>query len=641
MRREEFFDILGQIDDRFIIPARRERRVIPWQNYVGVAAALCVLVTGLWILIYMGSTGNSLLPAKPTDPTQVTTAPSDPTEESTESTAPTETEPVEPELTPEQYGMSPKQYYPFRFDGGAPSFRYDIDTSQCKVGLLYVYDTVDNQVLQISDKVLVEEDCFFATQDHLYYRLEEDPSAIIRSDYFGENQTVIYRSDYGRIDGAHYYGTNLEGKIITRENSNRVCMYDIANKTVIVLLERYNIISALYSEDSAYFIAEEKYEGPLIFWVGQTDANGAVDEYLYCIDEWMDRLFLTGEPTKDPQESQPGSSPAIHGYEKLNSNEQIPTNLEGIPVLPIDNRYYSNGFILDSTGQAFLSLHDGKIAWVAANQEEIMVSHGGKDHQVRFVWCSYAGEIGLLSDGAWMEPILGNDRYVSLEIDNYPYLLDLQTMTVSDPLGDFEVDPTAAHIIYAPDARSCIVGINSIYSLVDISAKKMTPLTALTGLVDVDGAHYVNQNTLAVFEVFDRDAHERYANGYLYNIQSGTVSVLYEDERFDYLRDIGGIEHFGGMYMNFKDKCYQVTDCLTGKQSPTQIYYAINFRSCGVDRILVTAMADQYASGTIWCLVGADGMVMPMSVSDTNTLAGDLLDSFTPPEILPGVHTSA
>lgn len=355
---------------------------------------------------------------------------------------------------------------------------------------------------------------------------------------------------------------------------------------------------------------------------------------------------LTGtsptNPTVSTSESRPASYQPILGVDGLNSSDPIPINSEGIPVLPnVDNRYYSNGFILDSTGKAFLSLHDGKLAWVAANEEEILVSHGGKDHWIHFVWCSYAGEIGLLSDGAWMEPILGNDRYVSLEIDNCPYLLDLQTMTVSNPLGALVIDPTAAHITYAPDAKSCVVEINGIYSLVDISAKKMTPLKELTGLADVDGAHYVNQNTLAVFEVFDRGPHERYANGYLYNIQSGTVSVLYEDERFDYLRDIGGIEHFGGMYMNFKDKCYQVTDCITGKQTPTQIYYAINFISCGEDQILVTAMADQYTSGTIWCLVGADGMVMPMSVSDTNTLAGDLLDSFTPPEILPGVHTSA
>lgn len=295
MRREEFFDILGQIDDRFIIPARRERRVIPWQNYVGVAAALCVMVTGLWLLIHMGSTGIGLLPGKPTDPTHITIAPSDPTEESTEPTNPTETIFPEPELAPDAYASFRRQCYPFRFDGDRPTALYDIDTSQCKVGLLYVYDTVQKQVHQITDQELVEGDCFFSTLDHLYYRLQADPSAIIRSDYSGENQTVIYRSNYGRIDGADYYGTNPEGKIITRENNNRVCMYDIATETATVLMERYHIASALYSEDSVYFIGEKRYEGPMIFWSGQIDANSAVDEYLYCIGEDMDRPLRTEE----------------------------------------------------------------------------------------------------------------------------------------------------------------------------------------------------------------------------------------------------------------------------------------------------------------------------------------------------------
>ena len=99
MRREELFEILGQIDDRFIIPARRERKVIHWNHYVGVAAALCVIVGGVWFLLHMEGSGIGLRPGMPTDPTVVTTAPTDPTDESTqpttETTAPTETEPTE------------------------------------------------------------------------------------------------------------------------------------------------------------------------------------------------------------------------------------------------------------------------------------------------------------------------------------------------------------------------------------------------------------------------------------------------------------------------------------------------------------------------------------------------------------------
>ena len=295
MRREELFGILGQIDDRFIIPARRERRSIPWQNYVGVAAALCVIVTGVWVLVHMGSSGRTLLPGKPTDPTSATTAPSDPTDESTEPTTPTETDPTgstEPTQDEElqQYiedwenycsipltfmiipGYDPDPHVTYEYAGK------DFDESGMIAGNYYAVD--DGEVYYLTDEHLRLEK---VTAEHIYYVMSSDPSAVYRCTLHGEEHTLIYRSDFGSINQVYYSGIDSNGQLILLEEGEyrRAITYDISTKTTEVLLERVKG-GIFYRPHSLDYTAENK--GPVL-QIMYKDENGGYVYENYLIEE--------------------------------------------------------------------------------------------------------------------------------------------------------------------------------------------------------------------------------------------------------------------------------------------------------------------------------------------------------------------
>ena len=290
MRREELFDILGQIDDRFIIPARRERRSIPWQHYVGVAAALCVIVTGVWVLVHMGSSGITLLPGKPTDPTSATTAPSDPTDESTEPTTPTETDPTgstEPTLPVfdidawKQYSNQPETYRVIR--GYDPQSSYDypgkgFDRSQMVEGGWYILD--DGQIIPMA----VQFSVWHVSSEYLYYVLPDQPRTVYRSDLHMEEITVIYESEYGDIGYIQFSGFDANGQLVLLEGGNRIVFYDISTGDIEVALEAGNIKWVVsyspvdYCQDWA-----SKVYNPIIYWVGSVNEE-SISEYVYYLE---------------------------------------------------------------------------------------------------------------------------------------------------------------------------------------------------------------------------------------------------------------------------------------------------------------------------------------------------------------------
>lgn len=339
----------------------------------------------------------------------------------------------------------------------------------------------------------------------------------------------------------------------------------------------------------------------------------------------------TTEPiqTETTEPTEP-SGPAIWGFASLNHNDEIPTNPEGIPVIAYGyHNHYSNGFILDSTGEAFLSLHGGKLTWVDANACMTQINHNGKDYRVEFVWCSYAGEVGLISSRPNVAPIIGSDRYVSLRIEKYPYLLDLQTMEAFDPFEKCDIDPLAVTIKgYAPDGKTCLVTFDDVHYLIELATGQMLPVTELTGLENVSYVYYVNQENLAVVDVFEDEYPQEYrANGYLYNIQNGTRKDLYEDAEFGWLSDSGGVEHYGSMYLsyNYEHQVLQVTNCMTGQKALTDIAYIPSTDICGIDQVLVVAKAGYKEHDSAHCLINSNGDVTPMFVTEADTLVESVL----------------
>ena len=299
MRREELFEILGQIDDRFIIPARRERKVIHWNHYVGVAAALCVIVGGVWFLLHMEGSGIGLRPGMPTDPTVVTTAPTDPTDESTqpttETTAPTETEPTEstdPSTEPppstfdidtwKQYSHQPETYRVIQ--GYDPQSSYDypgksFDRSQMVEGHWYILD--DGVIIPMAVQLSV----WHVSSEHLYYTLPDQPRTIYRSDLHMEESSVIYQSEYGDIGYIQYSGFDANGQLVLLEGGNRIVFYDIATEELEVVLEASEITWVFYySPVDTYHDWTSQIYSPTIMWKGSIN-GGDHSEYIYYLKQ--------------------------------------------------------------------------------------------------------------------------------------------------------------------------------------------------------------------------------------------------------------------------------------------------------------------------------------------------------------------
>ena len=78
------------------------------------------------------------------------------------------------------YAMAPDHLYPFIYDGTPPSTWREIDTNDCVVGRLYVYDENTQDVTPIGDQIVTTH---ASNQDHLYYVTSDN--LIVQADYSG------------------------------------------------------------------------------------------------------------------------------------------------------------------------------------------------------------------------------------------------------------------------------------------------------------------------------------------------------------------------------------------------------------------------------------------------------------------------
>ena len=272
MRREELFDILGQIDDRFIIPARRERRSIPWQNYVGVAAALCVIVTGVWVLVHMGSSGITLLPGNPTDPTSAITAPStDPTQPS-ETTVPTtlpqETQPYYSELMV------------FLYEGKQPFQSVTVDVSQCQLDHLYYYYEKSGEVVPICDEPVA---CYGDNPSGFYFVKKAEPNKIYSAPLTNlAEQFVLNTSDFGPVCEIYAgdIGADANVLMLTVDNKRGVLL-DLASGETEVFIQQYYIEDTIIGD---LLKTDGKWTYNKIWFRGKLHEEDTLKDYFYWID---------------------------------------------------------------------------------------------------------------------------------------------------------------------------------------------------------------------------------------------------------------------------------------------------------------------------------------------------------------------
>ena len=339
--------------------------------------------------------------------------------------------------------------------------------------------------------------------------------------------------------------------------------------------------------------------------------------------------------TTEPTESQPTPLPPILGYGGIRYDKQMETGAADLPIIADTfSTYYSNGFILDATGEAFLSLHGGEPTWVEAEICDIQIPYVEGEYRVRFVWCSHEGEVGIISKGVNMRPIPGNDRYVSFSIKKRPYLLDLLTMTFSSPFDAILEDFVGVSVEeYAPDVSSAILSTDDGLHLIQFAEGSMKSLKELTGLKNVASAYYLNELTLAAVQS-DRDG---YASAVRYRIPEGIVEPLYTESPYGDVISTGDIQHFGGVYLSITEEELMITDCLTGKVTKTGIRCISAAYRCGTDHMLVTAKQREYDAMSVTCLISSNGTVIPLFVNNKLALPKMILEETIPVD--PSVNT--
>lgn len=207
--------------------------------------------------------------------------------ETTETEQPTETEP-DPEKAARElydqalaYGRAPDDVLLFVFDGYQPfPWRDALDISRLEEGVLYLFDKKNNV---ISSTGISGIDCIDHTTDHIYYTVEGDCTQILRTDYSGEEQTVVYETDQ-KITSFDYSGIDANGILAVVLDEQQVILYHMDTGETEFIMEQYQVEFVRYYNASYGY--REPNVGPTLHWRGQPTAedDGGIDFYAYYIE---------------------------------------------------------------------------------------------------------------------------------------------------------------------------------------------------------------------------------------------------------------------------------------------------------------------------------------------------------------------
>lgn len=192
--------------------------------------------------------------------------------------APTE----DPHLLAEQYSLPNMDYLAFvHKKDQLPYFGFEskCDLSDLINDCLYVHHKNEDKIYQITEKPIAEfmrTPLIHSTKEHVYYVLADDLKTVYRSDFYGNDQVVVYKSESGEITRFKYYGLDVDGKLVLLIDTKRVVMYDIQSDVAETLLECHYIESAHYSVYP---------EGvPKVFWSGKIKKEDEFGFHYYYPD---------------------------------------------------------------------------------------------------------------------------------------------------------------------------------------------------------------------------------------------------------------------------------------------------------------------------------------------------------------------
>lgn len=108
------------------------------------------------------------------------------------------------DLNPYEYGSAPDGLYIFLYHGTAPYLDMDIDTSECVIDRLYMYDLTSDAVTEISDESV---SAYTATKDTLYYITQAQ--VLYKTDYTGQTREQLYVCSQGTLKDLSSYLNTL------------------------------------------------------------------------------------------------------------------------------------------------------------------------------------------------------------------------------------------------------------------------------------------------------------------------------------------------------------------------------------------------------------------------------------------------
>ena len=287
---------------------------------------------------------------------------------------------------------------------------------------------------------------------------------------------------------------------------------------------------------------------------------------------------------------------------------------DGIPIIMgIDYNEHMLGFFWNSTGTSAISIHNGKPEYVDIRKEHVVITHNDRDYAFDFSWCTNAGEIGVYPRHPSVTPILGNDQFVCLSVDNgsgYVYLYDLQTKQIIDPLhaADMSVFGEISSLSFFPNGTHALVycDLGPIY--LNIATGETISVQEMTGCKDGFGVSIVNNDLIALEYVEGKVPQEYYADCYIYDLTDGSTRTLYTDTFFGWLNDVGGIESFQGVHVHHHNGSMCIVDCVTGIHSQTDLPNSIFVGSCTGNSVYIQL----YSGSDMVYLVDSNGSATPV-----------------------------
>ena len=143
---------------------------------------------------------------------------------------------------PYDYGFAPDGLRVFLYHGTEPFLTVDIDTSECVVDRLYVYNSVTESLSEICNQAV---SAYTTTKDALYYITQSQE--LYKTDYVGQNQELLYVCEQGMLTDLDSYLSVL----YFIENESQVIFLDTVTKEAQVMFSRENV-------DWAYLLSENE-----------------------------------------------------------------------------------------------------------------------------------------------------------------------------------------------------------------------------------------------------------------------------------------------------------------------------------------------------------------------------------------------